>query len=241
MKIILPIVIWVWVFILLFHGCEKFVGYNYDADPLPRVAIITGNITNTFTGEPIIYAQIQVGTQQTKTDQYGQYLMYYAFESDEDRNKPVKLVFSAPNYYSSSYSHIIYPGNNQFDTQLTYAAPIIQKTAFVQIDSVDTVTVCQVLVFDYQGADDIASATASFVYMHIAQNTTFLVEKEMEFVERYSDQASFYQVVYQPWPVKIYSFENKCTVVATDSEGYTDGVSLKIDAQNPDTLLFPWR
>ena len=106
---------WVCFVLLMLFGCEKFVGYNYDADPIPNTAVISGSLSNIFTDEPIIYAQVLVGSQTTKTDQDGQYLLYYAFESDEDRNKPVDVVFSAPNYYTLSKSYIIYPGQNQFD------------------------------------------------------------------------------------------------------------------------------
>lgn len=231
---------WVCFVLLMLFGCEKFVGYNYDADPIPNTAVISGSLSNIFTDEPIIYAQVLVGSQTTKTDQDGQYLLYYAFESDEDRNKPVDVVFSAPNYYTLSKSYIIYPGQNQFDTQLTYAAPLIPQTAFVQIDSVDTFLVCQALIFDYQGADDISSVKASFVYFNFVDRANFFVELDMGFVERYSDQASFYQVIYTPMEGEEFKFENRCSVIAIDKEDYKCSVTLNLDIQNPDTLLFPW-
>jgi hypothetical protein len=226
--------------LLMLYGCEKFVGYNYETDPIPNTTMINGSISNIFTGEPVIYAQVRVGSQTTKTDQDGQYLMYYTFESDEDRNKPVDVVFSAPNYYSLSKSYIIYPGKNQFDGRLTYAAPLIPKTAFVQIDSVDTFLVCQALVFDYQGAEDIISVTASFIYFSYVKRANFFIERELEFMERYSDQASFYQVIYTPMEGEQFRFENRCSVIAIDREDYHCSVTLNLDFQNPDTLLFPW-
>jgi len=232
--------IWVFFVLLVLFGCEKFVGYNYEADPISDTAVIRGSISNIFTDEPVIYAQVLVGSQTTRTNQDGQYLMYYAFEGDEDRNKPVDVVFSAPNYYSLSKRYIIYPGHNRFDARLTYAAPLIQKTAFVQIDSLETFLVCQVLIFDYQGAEDIVSATISFFYLNFVQKEIFFVEEEMEFVKKYSDQACFYQVIYTPMEGEVIRFENRCSIVAIDKEEYSDTATVNLNLQNPDTLLFPW-
>ena len=223
---------------LILLNCDNFWGYNYDADPIPNSAPVSGKVTNLFTGEPVYDAKVQVGSQSTRTDENGEYLLQYLYKSDEDRNQPVSITVSATNYFSYSTFRIIYPQNNFFELTLEYAAPLISKAVLVDYYGDGETFVCQALVKDYQGIGEISSAIASFLYMNTSTNMIQHDNKVMSFHHSLSGIESYYQVIY--YPLTEYpdlSFLQRASIVVTDSSGYHN--SAITNSTIPDSLLFP--
>lgn len=227
---------------LIFLNCKSFWGYDYEADPIPDSATISGKVINLFTSEPVYYAKVQVASQFTRTDENGEYILHYFYESDEDRDKPVPITISAMNYFSYSKSIIIYPQNNFFDAALEYAAPLISKLVLVDYDGNDSIYVCQTLVKDYQGAEGISSVIASFIYWNTNRNQIEKDEVLMEFNHYLSNEEAFYQVIYYPInPIEFDTliFQHQVAVDVFDSNGYHNSAIINTIGIGPDSLLFP--
>ena len=135
---------------------EKFLGYQYEVDPLPEFATISGKIKNRFTGAPVTEAIIRFGEQETTTDSSGYYQLNYIFNEDDLRNRPVTVSIEAYNYYSLNTEEIVFP-ENRLNYQLDYAAPIVKRVALIG-------HICQAEILDYQGAQDIQRVRGSFFY-----------------------------------------------------------------------------
>jgi hypothetical protein len=238
MRLWLKIAVFLLFSSLVFFNCDNFWGYDYDADPIPNSATINGKITNLFTGEPVYDAKVQVGGQSARTNANGEYSLEYQYQSDEDRNKPVQITVSATNYFSYSTSVIIFPQNNFFDATLEYAAPLISKAVLVDYYENDSTYVCQALVKDYQGADEISSVLASFLYWNTTTRTIQPDEVEMTFDHSISANEEYFQTIYQPLTeYQDLIFLERASIVVTDSSGYHN--SIIVNSTTPDSLLFP--
>jgi len=149
---------------LLFGGCdaEKFVGYNYDAEQLAKSADITGQITNIFTNEPVVEANVNVVGQTATTNQAGEYFLDYIFRGDEELDKMIPVTISAEKYYAIDTTIIIYPSNNQLNIKLVYGAPLILESE--RTDTTECCIIIRAVIFDYQGISDIDSVFAHVWY-----------------------------------------------------------------------------
>jgi hypothetical protein len=238
MRLWLKITVFLLFSSLVFSNCDNFWGYDYNADPIPNSATVNGKITNLFTGEPVYDAKIQVGAQSTRTNGDGEYSLEYQYVSDEDRNEPVQITVSAKNYFSYSTLVIIYPQHNFFDAALEYAAPLISKAVLVDYFGNDSTYVCQALVKDYQGADEISSVIASFQYWRNSTNTGESDDKTMSYHHSLSDTEAYYQIIYHPFTeIQDLSFLGLVSIVVMDSSGYHNSALNR--STIPDSLLFP--
>ena len=225
----------------IFLTCKSFWGYDYDADPIPNSATITGRITNLFTKEPVYDAQVQVASQSIHTDEDGKYTLHYLYESDEEQNKRVPITISAANYFSYSNSIIIYPQNNFFDAQLEYAAPIIQKVVVVDYYNNNSMIVCQALITDYQGIKDISSITVSFFYFNNDSRELYTDKVLMDLHHAQSQNDAFYQTTYFPHFSELpqISFLELSEISVIDSAGYSDSTEVTTFIPDSNSVLFP--
>ena len=105
-----PNKIWFLLFVLLLLiNCDtdKFFGYNYDAESLIESTPVSGRITNIFTSVPVTSAKIKIGPYETLTDKDGDYLLVYPLGTDEERDKFIPIIVTAPNYFPDSLETII--------------------------------------------------------------------------------------------------------------------------------------
>lgn len=223
---------------LILFNCDNFWGYDYDADPIPNSAPISGKITNLFTNEPVYDAKVQAGSQSTHTNENGEFLLHYSYMSDEERNKPVHVTVTAANYFSYSRTIIIFPQDNVFNAALEYAAPLISKAVLVDYFGDGDTFVCQALVKDYQGAEEIASVLGSFLYWNTDTNMAQVDDVAISFDHTFSDLEAYYQLIYHPiTEYENLSFLQRVSIVVTDSSGYHG--SIVISSTSTDSLLFP--
>lgn len=218
-------------------GCEKFVGFKYQADVQTRTVKIFGQVINTFTGKAIEHARVQVGVQKTYTDSDGNYLIFYPLGTDEDRNKPVPVTISAENYQTYSGQLILLPTDTELSVDLIYLAPTILENAIFPLGRDGLI--CQARVLDYQGADDIDSVAAILYYDKNGEPNRRVLKIPMILVMRNPDRSAFYQCVAAANLGDDWAFSKDYEIRATDQEGYTDRVVDVYNQSKPDSALFP--
>lgn len=224
--------------LLVLAACEQYIGFDYEAESVEHTAKISGTVRNVFTDKRVGNALIQMGTQTTRSDNRGEYLIHYILRSDEERDKPVQVSISADNYLPFSDSFVLYPGDTEFDPRLEYAAPIIQKNAlaFESEISGDPALVCQAQILDYQGVDDINTVMATFSYAKEGEPGYKKIKIDMNSVQSISAIVAYYQCIVPttlPDGWVFYPFTDY-QIFAEDHEGYSHTIYDVLS----DTLLF---
>jgi len=223
-----------WFFVLIWTiltGCDldKFTGYKYDSEPLPTSAKIYGTITNKFTGNALYRAQIRIENQAAFTDENGEYIFYYHWSEDNLRDKPLPVRIGADKFHAQDTTVIVYP-QTRLDVRLEYGAPIIKRSALVG-------EICQVIVFDYQGAEDITTVTAYFLYRRPGERPPSLkIEKSLTQIKTDSVYYGYYQTLVEANIEGYGDLINSYYLQARDKDLFTDSTSSA--AVGVDTLLF---
>ena len=224
--------------ILFLHHCKKVTGYNYDVKPLNNTIRVYGVVKNAFTDLAVEDAIIQIGIQTTSTDIYGEYQLQYILGTAEDRDQPVPITISAPNYERLDTSTVLYPQLTKLDFQLKYAAPIIEKNALFQTFGMDWY--CQAIVTDYQGISDIKNVTASFYYIQPNNPKSFFISYNLNFVGSFNNLTGRYQLnVPFTYNEDWYLYVDRYQLEAIDYEGHVHQIVGKTSKVIPDTALFP--
>ncbi len=227
--------------ILFLLQCEKITGYNYDVKPLNNTVRVYGEVKNVFTDRAVEDALVQIGIQTTSTDIYGEYQVQYILGAAEDRNQPVPVAISAPNYETLNTSFIIYPEPTRLDFQLVYAAPIIEQNSLLLYKGLDgePQEICQAIIVDYQGVNDIKEVKASFYYTQPNNPNSYYFTYPLHLIETNGGIEGHYQaiipLVYQfEWFLYTESYE----LQAEDYEGHIHHIIGKTSKMVPDPLLF---
>ncbi len=226
--------------VFIFYNCDNFWGYDYQADPIPNSATITGRITHFFTDQPVSDAKVQFGSQSTQTDENGEYLLSYIFEGDEDRDKPVTVSIDAHNYYSLNDSIKIFPQTNYYHAKLKYAAPIIQQAVIVNFIEIDSL-ICQAHITDYQGRKNISSITVSFFYFNDSTRELSVDKMPMSYHHSQGSWDLFYQLYYEPrdlTELPQVSFLELSEIVVKDFGGFSDSTIIDNFTTHTSELLF---
>jgi hypothetical protein len=228
--------------------CERFTGYKYDADEVSLIAEVAGKVTNVFTEKPIYQAKVSIGSITTQTDENGEYIIYYKLDENENRDKPVWITISSPNYQVYIDSLILYPTKATLDVELIYASPIIQKQILYEwfrlkpipkdSSNYDTLYVCQALIFDYQGESDIYQVKVDFVYHDVILNLPRFETIIMEYAQKQSDNAAYFHGYANKINRTDWLFQYKCSIKAYDKSGHS-GSSLVTSTSIKDSLLIP--
>lgn len=229
------IIIFIIVFALFLTGCDlqKLWGYEYKSDPTPESAKIYGRVTNNLTSEPIKDAVITIQNKMTSTDENGNYTIYYHYTEEEDRNVPVSLKITQPNYLPVDSAIVIFPVN-EINVGLSYASPIIQKICMV-----DSIYRFQAIVFDYQGFDDIENVIAHLAYRIPEERYPSLyLDAKMTCVMTDSLNTSYYQLLAPDYFDEYGGLMNIYEIYAEDRLKYSD-LMTSSDPCASDSLLFP--
>jgi len=216
--------------ILILYGCDfdKYLGYDNKAQELLNTAAVSGSITNFYTDDPVSNALVKVGQQETLTNSNGLYSLNYVLTDDEERNKPVHIHISAHNYYPDSITTLIEPLDNMYNFQLRYAAPMIKDIVRQQYRFFD---ICQAIVSDYQGWQDIDSVYALFYPLSGEQP----VKVPLALVYNDGQNTGYYQVTYE----KETTMDLPYSVIAVDFDKYTDRLDKANNPFNPvEDLIF---
>lgn len=221
--------------LLALAGCDtgKFTGYNYGAGQFQQTADISGKVLNKFTGQGVAQATIQINNQRTVTDAAGNYRMLYVLTADDNLNRPAKIEISAENYLPTTTTSLIFPDSTmQLDFELAYGAPIIEAAVLPDL------ALCQAIVMDYQGIEDIESVSVHLSYVDNGGTVRQEIDLPMAFHGSASNLRAYYQTEVETTMDNLTVFR-LFSVTATDRNGFTDSLSHVNDPRNPDQPLFP--
>jgi hypothetical protein len=222
--------------LLLLSSCDndRFLGYNYGAQPLGKSLQISGNVTNTFTGRRVAGATVMLDNLQTTTDTLGNFQLEYILSADAEQGRPIHFIVQAEHYHPYDTSMTVFPGTLELNVLLDYGAPIIENQAIVVGEGV-----CQALIRDYQGQQNLTAVT---VRLHYRDDQTGNIYKTVDLNMTYrSDHEPFvyrYQVAI-PSDYPETQFGDLIKVTATDADGFIDEKSHNSSPRTPDQLLFP--
>lgn len=233
MKYLKYIVLILMLFLISNCDLEKLSNYKYDNDPIPESAKIYGTLINKYTFSPVAGAHISIHNQSTISDKDGNYVLYYHYIEDEDRNQPVSIRFTQEEYLTVDSSFVIFP-ENEINAFLPYASPEIRR-----IGLVDTIGICQAIVHDYQGFNDIASVEVHLAYRVPGEKYPSLYTRmQMERVMTDSIRTNYYQV-FAPVSMQEHgNLMNVFDVYAVDRLKYSDTMS-SMELAASDSILFP--
>lgn len=230
MKILYALIL---LMFLVLTGCdsEKFLNFNYEAERLSKRARVSGVITNKFTGFGVAFARVQIDDQETMSDSAGGYQMEYILSADADQGREIPLRIEAENYHILEMRRVFYPEETRLDVELEYGAPIVEAAVMVNA------RICQALVFDYQGMDNIATVT---VRLHYRDDSNNIVQTRDVIMSYRGEEAPglgrFQADVPADYPRRDGDF---IIVTALDKDGFSDTLDHSNNLRNPDTFLFP--
>lgn len=215
---------------------DRYIGYDLDAQELLETTMITGRITNLYDDRPVYSAKIKLGLLETLTDINGNYRINYVYSSDEARNKPIQVSVEAHNYFFEHDTILVEPISNEFNFQLRYAAPLILRVArrisILEVGREWTKygIICQTIVRDYQGIDNISEVYARFYYNE-ADDTL----KVPLLVKSIPSTITFhFQGVYEG----MIAFDLNYDICVCDFDGFSNKLELANNPFQQDTLLF---
>ncbi len=222
--------------LLVLTGCDndRFWGYNYTAQTLAKTLQIEGKVTDIFSGRGVAGASVTFDNSQTATDSLGNFLLQYILSADADQGRPVNFTVQAENYHTYHTDIVVFPGKIELNVSLEYGAPIIEDQAIVVSEGV-----CQALIRDYQGQQNLVGVTVRLHYRN-AQNGQIYKTADLEMAYRGDHAPNVYRyqaVIPNDYPVT--QFGDLIKVTAKDADGFSDEVSHNSSPRNPDTLLFP--
>jgi hypothetical protein len=153
--------------LLLVIGCEKYVSYSYEAESIASKSNVDGMVYDIHQKIPVANAEIYIGGFTTVSDNEGLYQLEYILGVDDQRDKPVNIIVTAPNYLPLDTGIVFYPGPRDLDLILEYGAPQIQKIWMgITIGQVEV----QVQVRDFQGFDNLDYIRTKLYYHKMHEN-----------------------------------------------------------------------
>lgn len=216
-------------------GCdyEKFIGYDNEGQEILETTRVHGRIIHYFTHKPVNYARIQIGGQETLTNVNGEYALNYLLSEDEKRNKPTSIKISAENYFPVEFEEVLSPVENEFNYRLKYAAPIVEKAIRRPNPVNRNEMVCQAIVTDYQGLENIEQVTAYYPLQYY-DGTKDTLESIMQNV-RLVGPYTFY---FQSKVMNQTGFDLAYWITAGDKDGFSHTLAQANNPFQEDTLLF---
>ena len=221
------------IFSLYNCDSDKYFGYENTGQDLLNSTIFKGRITHFYTSRPVTNAIINIGSQETSTDTNGFYMLKYIFSDDELRNKPVKIYVHAADYYEDSLNVLVELVENEYNFQLKYAPPIIleAKRRFYPPTNMFQINfICQAIVKDYQGWEDIDSVFAFFK----TPTNQISYQIPMNFIKYVDIYTAYYQLNYHG----DINLSVQYSIIAKDKSGFNSSQNYVNDPNILDYLLF---
>ena len=226
------------IFILI--SCEKFTGYNYDSESIADQSRVYGTIRNIYNStERVVNAHVEIGYITTRTDSSGDYDVDYIISTDDNRNKPVEIFITAPNYHDLQTDFLVFPPESNIDLYMEYGAPIIEKIWI----GVPGKIVHQVLVSDYQGIDNIQSVTTGIYYVKFGDQEVRIETIKMKLYMKLSDNSAYYNATALPTIPNGWFYDSAdpthIQFTVTDLDSFVTLVDQKYSNIMSPTPLFP--
>lgn len=225
--------------VIIFFGCEKFTEYNYDSDSIGHSSHIYGTVLNTFYPyQPVKNARVELGYLTFYADSLGKYDINYILGVDDNRNKPVDIVVSAPDYHDLVTEIIVQIPEQNLNLNLDYAAPKIDSIWI----GVQSNVYHQVIVTDNQGFENIQSVVTIFYYANIFDPVIKTRTMEMTFkgVVLESNISAYYQAVPSASYEEGWHYTNRwINFVVIDKDGFSQVINKKYSNIISPDPLFP--
>ncbi|MCB9066853.1 MAG: hypothetical protein H6629_03435 [Calditrichae bacterium] len=203
------------IFLLWRCDADRLTGFNYQAEQVPNDAIVTGQISNVFTGEPIHRATIQMQGRVISTTRDGRYTIPYEIGEDDRLSRPATVRISARQYFTLDTQLVVFPENNTLNAKLVYGAPIILSSSIA-----DSIVVAE--IFDYQGAANIDSVFAIGTYwddsLRVLSNVAFLMNR----IDILDDFSALFQTHFPDTVDSSGLLRTNYSIRATDKDDFTE-------------------
>jgi hypothetical protein len=221
LKWVLPICL------LFFLSCEKYISYSYEAGSIASKANVTGAVYDKHQKIRVGNAEISFNGVTTTSDKDGFYNLEYILGVDEQRDKPVNVLVTAPNYLPLDTGIVFYPGPRDLDLVMEYGAPRIQK---IWMGVTNGKVEVQVQVRDFQGIDNIDYIRSKSYYHKMHENEVKSYTAFMNFImpdtllpNSYFFRSTAPIMVDDGWYFELRQFE----VEAVDHDGFNHLVDKK--------------
>ena len=191
---------------------DVYFGFQNKSQDFGNSTRIDGRVTNFYTGKPVALADVQIGAQETFTDDSGRFALRYLLSESELRNKPTTVRILKKNFYPLKLSVILDPVANTFPLRLKYAAPLILGVARFHHNGKIAI---QAVVKDYQGVYSIEQVQAVVFYRSAAVADS--VRYPLQLVDAENTQVGHYQTLIPIRP----DLESRLFIVVRDRDGYT--------------------
>ena len=233
--------------VVFLYSCDKFTGYDYSAESIGVHSTIHGTVTNIFTSDPVKNAQMIIGDEVTSTDDKGSFSLSYLIGIDEQRDKPVRISVTAPNYYILDTTLVIVPPDMEFNISMIYAAPIIEKawwgsTPFFVIvnGEIAAQPATQVLIHDNQGIANIDTVYTIFYYTKMGSPEIRVDTVGMKFISQLSNNRAYYQAIGIAHLGEGFLYYSRIVDICVfDEDGFSDTISERDVTYFTDQPLFP--
>jgi hypothetical protein len=225
---------------LLFTACKEFTGYDYEAESIGDKSHISGSVVNTFSpDEPVVNARVQIGYLTTYTDSSGRFDVEYILSTDDNRNKPIELLVSAPDFLDLISEFIIEIPEQKINLNLDYGAPEIEK---IWIGASECNVAHQVIITDYQGIDNIQSVRTVFYYVNMLDPEVKTIPVEMSYSGQVpgSDVSAYYLAKSVFTVEQFWNYSDRwINFTVVDKDGFGDMMTKKYSDIMSSDPLFP--
>jgi hypothetical protein len=213
--------------LLVSWSCEKYISYSYEAESIASKAYVDGVVYDKHQKIRVGNAKISLNGVTSYSDKDGLYNMEYILGVDEQRDKPVNVLVTAPNYLPLDTGIVFYPGPRELNLIMEYGAPRIQKIWMgVTIGQVEV----QVLVRDFQGLDNIDYIRSKSYYhkMHESEVKSFTAFMDFVMPDTLSTHSYYFRstapfMLDDGWYFELRQFE----IEAVDHDGLNHLVDKK--------------
>jgi len=235
-------IIFTFTVILTLVSCVEFVSSQTDSNLQKTEILIAGTIRDILNQSVVNGATIQLGDDyQVFSDINGQFSIRYILTTDDERNKPLSVQITAPNYFPFTQELVIYPVDYNLEISLIYAAPIIQESVLVLYQFTDfdiPLFVCQILLKDYQGFSDVDSVRAIFYYLNNQTQEIRQLIAPMVYIAAASQNAAYFEATAYPELSAVWELRSYYDISAVDKSGYSTYIQDMIPAYSGDTPIF---
>jgi len=206
--------------LLIYLNCDSdnFTGYKYESQQLLDTLPLSGIVVNTSTNSPVRDATVSINSFETATDENGNYLILYPYTLDDERDKPASIFVSAKKYFNFEVEKIIYPGETRLNFSLIYGAPIIESSWRYG-------NICEAIIFDYQGVDNITKVSGIFIYI-IPQVSETEYEVTMNGVKIVSANSALYRCNFPNYIEGLGTVaEARHKITVSDKDGFSESMA----------------
>ncbi|MGH1366781.1 MAG: hypothetical protein ACRBF0_24700 [Calditrichia bacterium] len=209
---------------LVIVGCEadRFLGYQYAAEPLAEFVGVSGKVVNTFDRSEVVFeAMVSFEGQSAATDRQGDFQLDYALTGDEQFDRPINVRIEQEKYYTLDTTLVVRDGVSGVVWPMVYGSPRIASSVR---DSLTYTTT----IFDYQGEQTISKVQCA-VYFRDGDDDDTQLFLDMERIDTVDANTAVYRQTFPQTtfingePVYIITKRGH-QIDAEDVDGFTESI-----------------